>query len=134
VESDFSGITPRRREIIQTPNTLLAVATPRSAAAAAGSATPTSFTPGGAGAALASGTPHRDRLNIKAEEAGGKGKTLKDALRTLPKQKNDYELVATDDEDMETESVATSADIVPNAGDLLEAQKAPKREEGRFVF
>lgn len=129
VESDFSGITPRR-EVIQTPNALLAAATPRGAAAAAGSSTPASFTPGGASGVAAGATPHRDRLNINVDEGGGVGKTLKDALRTLPRPKNDYELVAPDDEDMDAESVATAAEIVPDAGDLLEAAKAQQREEG----
>jgi pre-mRNA-splicing factor CDC5/CEF1 len=96
-EADFRGILPTP-QIQQTPNTVLnaVAATPSSSF---GGATPASTIGGFTPAA----TPFRDQMGInEGAGAGLEAKTeLRRALRNLPQPKNDYEIVAPDEEEHE---------------------------------
>uniref|UniRef100_A0A915L6Y1 Pre-mRNA splicing factor component Cdc5p/Cef1 C-terminal domain-containing protein n=1 Tax=Romanomermis culicivorax TaxID=13658 RepID=A0A915L6Y1_ROMCU len=105
VESDFSGITPRR-EVVQTPNTLLATpSTQRKDGQTPGRFTPAS-TPGSV-----TQTSLRNALKINApDEETNENQSIKRVLSKLPKPKNDFEIVVPDEEPSEVADQSTNAD------------------------
>lgn len=129
-ETDFSGILPASR-VQATPNTVLnaVAATPNSFGATPSSVG--SFTPGPAGM-----TPlYRDQMGINE----GTGPTdmearaeLRRALASLPEPRNDYEIVAPEGENDETEDQDDSEEKwVDDAADVKESrakQRALKRQ------
>ncbi|GLG94841.1 Myb protein [Gryllus bimaculatus] len=128
--SDFSGITPQR-EVVQTPNTVLA--TPfrsqrsdgRTPGSVAGFNTPRSEV--GTTSSRHNPTPIRDKLSINPEEGLDVGDTpqafnnyqrqlkeqLRQGLSSLPAPRNDYEIVVPEEEESEP---------VPEAGNSVEDQ------------
>uniref|UniRef100_A0A914USF7 Pre-mRNA splicing factor component Cdc5p/Cef1 C-terminal domain-containing protein n=1 Tax=Plectus sambesii TaxID=2011161 RepID=A0A914USF7_9BILA len=136
---DFQGVTPRR-QVTQTPNTVLG--TPATQRAITDGMTPGNFTPRSAasatpgGASIAGQTPYRDRLNINESdlmEGGSSSATeirhqLRKSLKALPRPRNDYEIVAPDDED-DAETVDTSAEWVEDASDVDEKRRDRIRKQ-----
>jgi len=135
-ESDFAGVTPKR-ELVQTPNTV--IGTPFSQRGGREGTTPGRFTPASATSATpgmsALQTPLRDKLNINAEDGMSEGsvdvnfarKQLRKSLAQLPRPKNDYEIVAPDDDKSETDSM-DEGQFIPDAADV-EAQKRKQLSE-----
>uniref|UniRef100_A0A1D1Y886 Cell division cycle 5-like protein n=1 Tax=Anthurium amnicola TaxID=1678845 RepID=A0A1D1Y886_9ARAE len=99
--SDFSGVTPRKREV-QTPNPM---ATPLASPGPRGLTPRTGMTPARDGysyGATPKGTPFRDDLHINTDVDGVKleqrrqaelRKNLLSGLTTLPQPKNEYQVV-----------------------------------------
>ncbi|TKR93366.1 hypothetical protein L596_007838 [Steinernema carpocapsae] len=119
----LNSVLPQK-QVVATPNTVLTAvgATPRNAIEQTPGSTLT--TP--------SATPFRDQLNINSEGAGEDArKQLRKALGSLPKPKNDYELLLPDDEE-EAEETAMEDEWVEDAADAAEARakaRALKRIE-----
>lgn len=139
-ESDFSGITPQRKDI-QTPNTI--ISTPFQTPGDRSGATPM-MTPAQIQAATGM-TPVRDKLNINVEGSDGsmtpygrveERQNLKASLTSLPAPKNDFEIVLP--EDMNDAGAADEnekkvhADLVRDAADV-EADRLAKMEEMRLI-
>lgn len=147
--SDFSGITPQR-EVVQTPNTVLATPfrSQRSDVHTPGSATGSFNTPRSEVALLGSSrnnpTPVRDKLSINPEDGLDVGDTpqafrdyqrqlkeqLRQSLGSLPAPRNDYEIVVPEEEEHEvapeaTNSIEDQADVDARYAAELQA----KREE-----
>ncbi|XP_046987695.1 cell division cycle 5-like protein [Schistocerca americana] len=147
--SDFSGITPQR-EVVQTPNTVLATPfrSQRSDVHTPGSVTGGFNTPRSEVALLGSSrtnpTPVRDKLSINPEDGLDVGDTpqafrdyqrqlkeqLRQSLGSLPAPRNDYEIVVPEEEEHEvapeaTNSIEDQADVDARYAAELQA----KREE-----
>lgn len=65
-------------------------------------------TPGSIASSTPSGTPFRDQLNINQEPVGANLDDLRKQLRTLPKPKNDFEIVLPEEETALDESTEVS--------------------------
>jgi hypothetical protein len=65
-------------------------------------------TPGSVASSTPSGTPFRDQLNINQEPVGANLDELRKQLRTLPKPKNDFEIVLPEEETALEESAEVS--------------------------
>ncbi|XP_049856979.1 cell division cycle 5-like protein [Schistocerca gregaria] len=147
--SDFSGITPQR-EVVQTPNTVLATPfrSQRSDVHTPGTVTGGFNTPRSEVALLGSSrtnpTPVRDKLSINPEDGLDVGDTpqafrdyqrqlkeqLRQSLGSLPAPRNDYEIVVPEEEEHEvapeaTNSIEDQADVDARYAAELQA----KREE-----
>ncbi|KAK0425356.1 hypothetical protein QR680_009158 [Steinernema hermaphroditum] len=116
-----------QKQVVATPNTILTVvgATPRTAVPGTPSSTLT--TP--------SATPVRDQLNINSEGViqDVKGE-LRKALGSLPKPKNDYELLLPEDEEESDDQPDVEEEWIEDASDAAEARakaRALKRIEER---
>ena len=136
-ESDFTSTTPQHK-IPQTPNTMFQ--TPFRTPAGEVHATPVRATPG----TLPTQTPIRDKLSINPEDGlyyddKLKQKELKDQLRKglsrLPAPKNDFEVIAQDDEDVESEAndktEKMETDFIEDQADIDDKTRVQrkKREE-----
>ncbi|CAJ0567876.1 unnamed protein product, partial [Mesorhabditis spiculigera] len=123
-ESNFSTVTPIRQSM-ETPNTVL-----QSIAATPGTAsfgrtpgqTPVGATP----------TPFRDQMGINqgAMDIYEQKADLRRALSSLPRPKNDFEIVAPDDEELKEED-GDEGEWVEDAEDRKEA-RAKARAEARL--
>jgi pre-mRNA-splicing factor CDC5/CEF1 len=139
-ESDFSGVTPKHH-VAATPNTMLTpFRTPAQAAAEAGGA----MTPGMKPPIHTPlRTPIRDNLNINQEgddfeenafaqySQEEQRNMLKQGLSSLPKPKNDYEIVVPENEEGEMDTSGPSQAFVEDQADLderKEAELAKQRE------
>ncbi|XP_051780373.1 cell division cycle 5-like protein [Erpetoichthys calabaricus] len=142
-ESDFSGVTPQR-QIVQTPNTVLA--TPfRTPTHGGEGLTPRGGLTPKSGVGLTPGrTPLRDKLNINSEEgladyndpsfAKHLEKETREHLRmgllNLPTPKNDFEIVLPENAEKELEDHEPIDGFVEDAADV-DAQKQAIREAER---
>ncbi|VDO95206.1 unnamed protein product [Soboliphyme baturini] len=119
--TDFTGITPRR-DTVQTPNTLMR--TPMAFTSRGEAFTPDRYTPRSFTPRSISSTPFRDELNINAEDAAVSPmdpsrvrKELRKGLLSLPRPRNDFEIVVPEDvpgsdTQSETEEVMDAADVI----------------------
>lgn len=118
VGTGYEGVTPRQhKQTVQTPNVLLAQMTPRGSQAGSGAMSVVS------GRSGISQTPLRDSMGINAAgavdewagssvggmtpRAGGNrvgGPSLGSLFKSLPKPKNDFEIVLPDEDGVEDES------------------------------
>lgn len=137
--SDFSGVTPRQ-QVSQTPN--LVISTPMRTP---GQESSTGLTPrggvtprGAAGGQTPLVTPVRDKLNINQPYSDFESQAndkyyqmeMKDQLRqglaSLPKPKNDYEIVVPEDMDQGTEDNADQDMYVEDQADLDDRSEADR--------
>lgn len=137
--SDFSGVTPKQ-QVSQTPN--LVINTPMRTP---GQESSTGLTPrggvtprGGAGGQTPLVTPVRDKLNINQPYSDFESQAndkyyqteMKDQLRqglaSLPKPKNDYEIVVPEDMDQGTEDNAEQEMYVEDQADLDDRSEADR--------
>ncbi|KAL7752780.1 Pre-mRNA-splicing factor cef1 [Sorochytrium milnesiophthora] len=114
----FDGITPRRA-VAQTPNAMLLQMTPRGGASSAGSMTPRSV----AGSSTPMRTPFRDEMGINTpsrqfeetprnerQRIQAQRSSLAQALATLPKPKNDFQIIVPDANSQAENEAAMAAD------------------------
>lgn len=134
--SDFSGVTPKKKQLL-TPNPIATpLRTPGGTAAGAtpGAATPAGMTPGGFGV-TPRGTPIRDGLQINegADGLAGSGhsekqrlaelrQNLKAGLSGLPAPKNEYAIVVP--QLPEDEGEERGDEVEPDAADLAARARA----------
>ncbi|XP_001604289.1 cell division cycle 5-like protein [Nasonia vitripennis] len=146
--ADFSCVVPTPNAVA-TPNTVLA--TPfKSQRSDATPATPGSIRQQNA-LALPGQTPVRDKLNINPEDALEASQTpmeikavkeqLRAGLESLPKPKNDYEIVVPEEEINEDDGATTTTDVVEDQADidaraqqeLLEKQKRELEKRSQVI-
>ncbi|XP_036397968.1 cell division cycle 5-like protein [Megalops cyprinoides] len=142
-ESDFSGVTPQR-QVVQTPNTVLATPFRTPSHGAEGLTPHGGMTPKPAMGVTPGRTPLRDKLNINAEEGmvdysdpayakhiqRESREQLKMGLMNLPLPKNDFEIVLPENAERELEERETDDNFVEDATDI-ELRKQALREAER---
>ncbi|KAI1895903.1 hypothetical protein AGOR_G00111550 [Albula goreensis] len=142
-ESDFSGVTPQR-QVVQTPNTVLATPFRTPSHGAEGLTPQGGLTPKPAMGVTPGRTPLRDKLNINAEDGmvdysdpayakhlqRESREQLKLGLMGLPLPKNDFEIVLPENAERELEERETDDSFVEDASDI-ELRKQAAREAER---
>lgn len=141
VESDFSGVTPRKN-VVQTPNVLLtALRTPgRLPTAGATPARSVSAASEASGMSVREST--RNGLRINVEEDVDDSLNLqtyryntKKALESLPAPKNDFEIVVPEDDRRDaTTEMSEDVDMTPDADDLEAARVTAEEERRRLEW
>lgn len=111
--------------VAQTPNTIMTgiAATPHS--------TLTDGTPGG-NEPLTPATPFRDQLNINTAQSADNRKQLRNALSHLPAPRNDYEIVAPEEDLDEIDKEATAPEYIEDASDV-DIRTEEEREKARLL-
>ncbi|VDD88616.1 unnamed protein product [Enterobius vermicularis] len=115
--------------VAQTPNTVIGgiAATPRSTLADEFTGSVRSSEPG------TPATPFRDQLNINtAQSALDNRKQLRDALSQLPAPRNDYEIVAPEEDFSELPDEMQTSEWVEDASEV-DARTAEERERARLL-
>ena len=126
--SDFSGVTPRRKEAF-TPNPL---ATPLRTPAAGGSTPSVAGTPGrgGAGAGAVARTPLRDELGINDADAvvdmeraalAAARRELREGLSGLPAPRNEYQISVPE---LPADDCAAADELEEDAADAVSRRAA----------
>ncbi|KAJ8290542.1 hypothetical protein GJAV_G00014260 [Gymnothorax javanicus] len=142
-ESDFSGVTPQR-QVVQTPNTVLATPFRTPTHGAEGLTPQGGLTPKPTVGMTPGRTPLRDKLNINAEEGMAdysdpaytkhlqreSREQLKMGLMGLPLPKNDFEIVLPENAERELEEREADESFVEDAADI-ELRKRAAREAER---
>ncbi|MBN3309106.1 CDC5L protein, partial [Amia calva] len=130
-ESDFSGVTPTR-QVVQTPNTVLATPFRTPSHGAEGLTPRSGLTPKPVVGVTPGRTPLRDKLNINAEDGMGdfndpsyakhlereSREHLKMGLMGLPAPKNDFEIVLPENAEKELEEHETDDSFVEDASEI----------------
>ncbi|KAL4623938.1 cell division cycle 5-like protein [Arapaima gigas] len=130
-ESDFSGVTPQR-QVVQTPNTVLATPFRTPAHGSDGMTPQGGLTPKSTVGATPLRTPLRDKLNINAEDGTvdysdpayakhlqrESREQLKMGLMSLPLPKNDFEIVLLENAEKELEDHDVDESFVEDAADV----------------
>lgn len=142
-ESDFSGVTPQR-QVVQTPNTVLATPFRTPSHGAEGLTPQGGLTPKPPVGVTPGRTPLRDKLNINAEEGmvdysdpafakhlqRESREQLKMGLMGLPLPKNDFEIVLPENAERELEERETDESFVEDASEI-ELRKQVARDAER---
>ena len=149
-ETSFDGIAPKRN-VVQTPNVVLGTPFRTPGQPGVGSTPGRIMTPqmgaGGVPGSMTPGqTPLRDQLQINQEDGLSDGfgsvrsmkqqqfdmrAQLRAGLSSLPAPRNDFEIVAP--EEMEVEGEETGMDFVEDAAEVDERKARARREEGESV-
>ncbi|KAF8366135.1 cdc-5L [Pristionchus pacificus] len=115
MNTDFSGVLPTP-STLATPNTVLGAVAATPSAVGRTPGTAYSATPGGPGA-----TPFRDQMGINDGELTQSARhDLRRALGSLPAPKNDYEIVAPEDEENTEEESDRPEGWIEDAADVEE--------------
>lgn len=142
-ESDFSGVTPQR-QIVQTPNTVLATPFRTPTHGTDGLTPRDGLTPKPAVTVTPGRTPLRDKLNINTEGVmvdftdpsylkqleRENREQLRQGLMSLPVPKNDFEIVLPENAEKELEEQETEEGFVEDAADV-DAHKQAVRDAER---
>ncbi|KAJ8341748.1 hypothetical protein SKAU_G00340390 [Synaphobranchus kaupii] len=142
-ESDFSGVTPQR-QVVQTPNTVLATPFRTPTSGAEGLTPQGGLTPKPAVGVTPGRTPLRDKLNINTEEGmvdysdpafakhlqRESREQLKMGLMGLPLPKNDFEIVLPENAERELEEREMDESYVEDSADI-ELRKQAVRDAER---
>ncbi|TRY65047.1 hypothetical protein DNTS_018549, partial [Danionella cerebrum] len=129
-DSDFSGVTPQR-QVVQTPNTMLATPFRTPSHSADGLTPHNGMTPKPSVGVTPGRTPLRDKLNINTEEGVDytdptfskhmqkeSREQLRLGLMTLPVPKNDFEIVLPENAEKELEETEVDESFVEDAAEI----------------
>lgn len=126
IETDFSGITPQRTDL-KTPNTV--IATPKSVLENKAAMTPGLITPRSDTSMTPRETPVHDKLNINKYDMTPNNAeedrfNLRASLASLPKPKNDFEIVLPENDAVDKLDETNDESIIEDAADIELKKKA----------